>query len=157
MYTFRRLPRNASTSISSISDFKVLDSDTLLSNDMDLDKTFSVIRNPYDRAVSMYHWFRKEQTFSEFVQSLIHRDNFNVQQLWHTNEQFKYVSVNDKIAITLFRFEILSEDFDLFGYKLPHLNKSKRKGYKNYYTCKTREIVEHVYRNDFKHFNYRWE
>ena len=165
MILFRRLPRNASTSIESVSHqfgaFGILKSRVPLSEYRHLEdwrKIFAVIRNPYDRVVSMYHWFESwSLSFDGFVESLVERKGFNDEQLWHTEPQYPYVTVDGKVAVTLLRFDNLKEEFEKFcetlgmSIELPHLNKSEDKCYyKGYYNTRTLNLVKEIYEDDFR-------
>jgi hypothetical protein len=159
MIFVRRLPRNASSSIESVCDNVLRERIPLIEyrskiKDWDEALIFAVIRNPYDRVVSMYHWIRRDMTFDFFVNSLVERRWYNEEQLWHTEPQFPYITINGKIPIKIIRFEHLEEDFEKLntGIELPHLNKSKRTHYKDYLTKDTKKIIETVYADDFRIF-----
>ena len=75
MLYFRRLPRNASTSIECVfsPQYEILKERIPLSeykdkmDDWDSACIFAVIRNPFDRVVSMYQWFDTTLSFDDFV------------------------------------------------------------------------------------------
>lgn len=166
---FRRLPRNASTTfeslVSVIPNYLVLKKHKSLDDysreipEWDKAFVFTVVRHPYDRVVSMYHWFRRDQSFENFVRSLEERKHFNDQQIWHTNSQFPFITINGEIALHLLRFDRLQNDFDAMceklgvECKLPHLNNSKcNYNCEHYLTPFTRRLVRNVYEEDFKLF-----
>ena len=98
-------------------------------------------------------------TFEDFINILpkiLYKD-------WHFIPQSPFLInlkgevVADKIA----RFENYDEEvkeiLTTLGFKIeemPHKNKTIRKNYKEYYNEETRAVVERLYRDDLKHFNY---
>ncbi len=58
------------------------------------------------------------------------------------------------------RFERMQHDFgEILGYlgidaKLPHLNRSQRSDYRQYYDRRTQNLVKHLYREDIDQFGY---
>lgn len=129
-----------------------------------------IVRNPYDRIISAYHFLGNNLTFAQFVQ-------------WVYGELDKYYrcKVNPFVVILpqwefvlnedgqngmdeTLRFENLQEDFEKFQKKynlehfsLPHINARKRqsKNFKTYYTQELADMVYHMYKWDFKMFNYK--
>jgi hypothetical protein len=69
---------------------------------------------------------------------------------------------NELIVDYIGKFENLENDiniiFNNFGInetiKLPHYNKTKHKNYRKYYNNKTKKIIEEIYKDDIKYFNY---
>lgn len=118
---------------------------------------FSFVRNPWDREVSRWKWFSlargDNHSFSKHVTSHIS----NCQSDWLcTGDHY----LTDFIG----RFETLQEDFDVIcdkmgrpRQKLPHINKTKRKHYTEYYDDETRQIVAEKYAKDIEYFNYKFQ
>ena len=58
------------------------------------------------------------------------------------------------------QFENLNEDFQSICHKvgisanLPHINKSKRMGYQDYYDVETRDLTARLYAEDIERFGY---
>ena len=61
------------------------------------------------------------------------------------------------------RFEQFNNDFQSIqtklktNFQLEHVNKSKRHGYRDYYTDESREIVARVYCQDIDKFGYKFD
>ena len=136
---------------------------------------FAVVRNPWDRVVSLYtfhedqFWgdstlrghhdrgalFERCSTFDEFVRLL---------PFLAFPDQATFVTDDKGTIIVDFvgRFERLESDFALICRRLgvdgglPHLNRTRRSGpgYRDYYTDETRSLVEQVYRRDVELFGY---
>lgn len=134
--------------------------------------TFAVIRNPWDKVVSHYHYrVQTNQTgmadhrtdFKEWV-LLAYRDQdplyydkpkmFMPQSDWVSDAEGKILV--DRIC----RFERLSEDFSDIckqlgkDVTLPHLKSSKRGHYRDYFDAETAAVVASWFRKDLENFNY---
>ncbi len=135
------------------------------------DKTsykFCFSRNPYDRAISLYSYLIKKQSpkpsFLDFWTEV--RDNpideiglYNTKGLSQCNPQVRWIE-NIKIDY-LGKYETISDDIEkimaelgLPKINLGHHNKSKRKNLCDYYCPKSKQIVEEIYSEDFKFFDY---
>lgn len=146
-------------------------------------RSFSVVRNPYDRLVSIYeyirmeksHWhssdqttpmgihplhqFCKNHTFAEFCW-LVSKQPFVCE---HTPPQHLYIcSADNTIMVSrVLRFENLAQDFTQFmdgKVRLRTLNASTRaKAWQNYYTPELSSLVYEIYKKDFLIFDYPLE
>jgi len=131
----------------------------------------TLVRNPWDRMVSYYHWLR-EQGFNHRAVELAKAHNFsgflNHPETVAANgaESYGgYVSVGGNEAPTSFvRLEALREDIQPFekhlGFKLdiPHVNRSDRKpDWRGYYSEADIELVARMYAADIARFGYRFE
>jgi hypothetical protein len=129
---------------------------------------FSVVRNPYDRLVSEYHFSRGSikihSTFKDVVDSLaleehirnwMYDGHLETQTSFLLNEAGNFDSL-DKI----YKFENLAECFrDLRqrtgNLKEYHLRKSTdRQSYETYYTPELKSLVYNFYKEDFDNFGY---
>jgi len=146
-YNFVAIPRNGSTSISSLLGLSV---NHQRASDVPAPR-FAVARHPWYRARSAYiqaltnpHPLAREclgsaKSFREFLL----QDNLLTwsQSYW----------LNDSVDIIL-RFETLLEDYKMvFNDNLPHMNKSPNVDIGDD-TCD--ELVESLYQEDFERFNY---
>ena len=134
---------------------------------------FCFIRNPYDRAVSLWAYLRLKNyiisswSFKRFCHRLIERrvpeiGLHNTRGLSHCNPQVRWIKGIG--LVTIGRFENLQNDFDsiMDELELPHIqlghrNKSKHGDYRQYYDTESQQIVRHVYAEDFKAFGYSEE
>lgn len=136
--------------------------------------TFAVVRNPWDKVVSHYHYrVRTNQTglgsgspgFREWVaktygsQDPVYFDNpkmFMPQSDWISDSE------GNIIVDYVCRFENLKRDFDhvcgQIGKKvsIPHLKASDRGTYRDYYDENTREIVANWFKKDIENFGYHF-
>jgi len=137
---------------------------------------FTVVRNPWDKVVSLYEYRRKKNktqiasrsiTFTEWVK-LTHGQNKN--SFYNNNvksfqPQVEWLKDDEGIIAIDFvaRFETLHTDFEqirtAIGNKtyLSHLNASNRKNYKEYYTNETRKIVGRWCHEDIEIFGYTFD
>lgn len=121
----------------------------------------SVVRNPYDRAVSDYFYSEKELRtprgpFADFLKDFLDPANMEKYR-GHPSPQYQYLEGCPSDKLTLLRFETLGEDFlRAFGEPLTvHDNYSIReRDYRTYYTVETAKIVEDYYQEDFRRFHY---
>jgi Sulfotransferase family len=141
---------------------------------------FAIVRNPWDRLVSAFHylksggwdeedrdWFNSElghfKDFDEFVRVWLNKDN-----IWkrvYLRPQYHFVIEDHrKIEMDFIGlFENLEEDFrhitNRLGVEctLSQTNKSKHKDYKEYYDDETRKIVANVYDIDIELFGYNFD
>ncbi len=132
----------------------------------------AVTRNPYDRLVSMFFFAKKHDlgqiydislnSFDEFAEGFykLSKDpNF-----FHAKTQLDYIKGSDNVTVC--RFENLKEDiskfikdnnlsFDIDEFQ--KLNSTKHDDYKSYYTGKSKEIVENMWRDDLDFFSYSFQ
>ena len=88
---------------------------------------------------------------------------FNV-EMPHVKTQYSFLNVNGKLKMDFVgKIESLQEDFNFIckdigipKQDLPHVNKSHHRHYTEYYDDETRDIISEVYRDDIKHFNYKF-
>jgi hypothetical protein len=127
--------------------------------------TFTFVRNPWDRIVSLYHYQRKinsnrsslaQESFDEWIKG------------GGTGTVRKLVSEficdeNGKVIVDFVgRFENLEQDFNkvcnMIGVdcQLPHVNRTVRTEYRDYYTRETREIVRSIAQPDIEMFGYEF-
>lgn len=137
--------------------------------------TFSIVRNPWDKVVSHYH-FRvatnqnrlrdHPMDFREWVKMAYGEgDSAYCDDPKMFMPQMRWIADgNDNILVDeVIRFEHLSHDFnsllDKLGKRpviLPHIKKTDRGGYRQYYDSETREIVGSRFHSDIARFGYRF-
>jgi hypothetical protein len=131
---------------------------------------FGFVRNPWDRVVSLY--FRKqsvqksdEMTFDAFVEWIKYSSSTCVHPVPHTNQLDWFVDPHGNVLVDFIgRFENLQDDWATVAEKLglpgklPHVNANPdaRKPYTEYYTKKTRELIEYKFRVDIDYFGYQF-
>ncbi|MGA9575901.1 MAG: sulfotransferase family 2 domain-containing protein [Lysobacterales bacterium] len=136
---------------------------------------FTLVRNPWDKVVSHYEYRRKknkndlserEIPFNEWVKKTYGPDK---DPFYYDNEkafqpQIEWLKDDEgNISIDFVgKFETIDEDFERIkstigiSAELPHLNASKRAGYRSYYDDQTREIVAQWFREDIETFDYQF-
>lgn len=141
---------------------------------------FTIVRNPWDRLVSAYHflekggfepqdkkWFennlRKYKDFDHFIRDWLSEDN-----IWtwrHFRPQYSYfLDDNQKVPLDFIGYiENIDSDFELICNKLgienrlKKLNKSSHKDYTEYYTEETKQLVADVYADDIHILGYTFD
>lgn len=133
---------------------------------------FTLVRNPWDRMVSYYHWL-KVQTFNHCAVSLAKQLDYNpfvqhpdVQRSFQQSPARSYVCDADGVDLcrAYIRLEQFAQDaeplFDHLGFKfsLPHANQSVRqKDYRSYYCARSVEAVASACAEDIRRFGYQFE
>lgn len=134
--------------------------------------SFCVVRNPWDRVVSMYKFsllnkgiFKKiygieKEDFVSFCNIIKDRkdDPFFI----GSHKQSEWMDDKNPLDKILF-FESLREDFSNMikdinlvgvGSDLPHVNKTEHKHYSEYYNSETKKIISEVFEEDIDNFRY---
>ena len=130
---------------------------------------FTVVRNPWSRAVSSWQWNMKEKglapcSFEEFLRMPL--EGMTEQQRFHTLPQWRHVADENGAVDYLAHIGRL-EDIDATrvwladtlglprGDALPHLKRSSASDdYRQHYTPVTRALVAATYARDFELFGY---
>jgi len=122
-----------------------------------------MIRNPYDRILSLWKW--ETRTKTEFKNTTFKNWLSINPAIWWKQPQlsFLYSEIKDISKINLIRFENLQSDFDSACEKigiprqqLPHKNKTNHKHYTEYYDDETRQIIVEIYGRDIKYLGYKF-
>ncbi|MEM6408302.1 MAG: sulfotransferase family 2 domain-containing protein [Pseudomonadota bacterium] len=145
----------------------------LTQDQIDAAQVFTMVRNPWDRMVSYYHWLQ-DQSFEHAAVALAKRLDFSAflnhpqtRASFQTNPYTSYVKTRDGVdACALFvRLEHLEEDLPrleaLIGLKLrpfPHENASQRRpAFQSYYKDADRELLAALCASDIERFGYVFE
>ncbi len=130
---------------------------------------FCIVRNPWDRLVSLYHYLEYDELmpFDEFckeIRNIPPVGPYNVKGLSQANPQVDWI-IDKEGEITvnyIGKFENLDQDikkiFEIIGIneELGHFNKTNHKNYREYYNETTKNIVAEVYKKDIEVFNYEF-
>jgi len=133
--------------------------------------SFCVVRNPWDRVVSMYKFatkyklnklydIRDNLNFLDFCNILNDHKNDKYFLASHLQSEwaFDYPRPNK-----ILKFENIQEDFEkmaknanlnLLSNKLPHLNDTEHSHYSDYYNRETKLIVYNLFEQDIDNFKY---
>jgi len=133
---------------------------------------FMMVRNPWDRMVSYYHWLR-DQTFEHPAVSLSQKLDFEAfvahPQTFRSMQQSHYAAYVTDAAGTercdlFIRLEHLAGDVARlethlgFALDIPHANASRRKtDFRSYYSGKTGDLVAAMCATDIARFGYRFD
>lgn len=131
--------------------------------------SFTLCRNPFDRAVSSWAFLSKKKELSiNFFDFLRNKpqDMFwhnhvrpqydfilNFENLYKTNIKRTYKLENLNQALTSLSDMHPQESYSIF----PKLRVSNLKPYQEFYNSKTKDLVLRMFEKDFEHFNYSSE
>ncbi len=138
--------------------------------------SFAIVRNPWDRFVSMYSFSKKLQlwkmfgldappSFEEFCEISKEKWLNNEDHFFPSQPQTLWLGGSFKTERIL-RFESLKGDFKkmLLDYNiehispdLPHSNSSQHDHYKVYYNENTKSIVQSIFESDIDQFKYTFK
>lgn len=136
--------------------------------------SFCIVRNPWDRVVSMYYFTKKyniyqvygyeqDMKFEEFCNNLLERKNDDLFLPTHKQVEWTKGTYPPK---EILKFENLQNDFlkMLQQYNIqhispviPHHNSTKHKSYKEIYTPETKKIVTNIFEEDIDVFKYTFD
>jgi hypothetical protein len=151
--------------------------DSHSNDDIDQIFKFSIVRNPWDRTVSAFHYLKqtwqkkpskrnltiidKNETFKDFVKNKLAVEGVEINP--HFRHQYPNVEYNKKIFVDFIgRFENLQNDWNKIAAiidapeKLPHNNSSKHNHYRTYYDDETVKTVQKIYSRDIKLLKYKF-
>jgi hypothetical protein len=122
--------------------------------------TFTIVRNPYDVAVSAYHWARQYHAFADASVS----DFLASSHAAHYSNWEVYGARGRVIVDHVVRYETLARDFaavtarlGLPSLDLPMINaamRTDRRHYRNVLSTNDRRRVESLYGREITHFGY---
>ena len=134
--------------------------------------SFSIVRNPWDRMVSIYRYRveREQEThsFEEFVRELrtprlhlpdsfLHWEHWRLSQTSFLSDEMDQIMVNQ-----VYRFENLADTYSDLSRRLevpisPAIRlepTDRHKDYREYYSDRTRQTVSQYYAQDIENFGY---
>ena len=137
--------------------------------------SFCVVRNPWDRFVSMYSFSLKnklwklfgldeEPSFLEFCKICEQRKEDGDPYFFPIQQQCEWLSGGFDVNKIL-TFENLKTEFaemiqDInachISPHLPHMNATDHKNYQHYYNDYTKDLVAELYNKDIEQFNYQF-
>ena len=143
-------------------------------DDFDAVYSFTVVRNPWDRAVSAWqgkfrhrfptlaaylsHPFLADETLLALDDEAFARQ---AAYEWHSMPQVDYLQNGRGIAVRdIFRYENLENDWQIIQEKtavqatLTHMNQSAKQDYRSYYDALTYDLVVDRYGKDIDSFGY---
>ena len=135
--------------------------------------SFSIVRNPFDRLVSQFEYTRQERaelrrylgitresSFKTYLRRLKRRKH----PQWQPQVEFLFDDDRAQLVDRIFRMEemdaVVAELRSRYALTLdhtPHLNKTERKSFVEYYDDEARALVEELYRDDLRLLDYRFE
>ena len=137
--------------------------------------SFSFVRNPYDRAVSLYNWCRKGKFKFPVCQEALQAENFSQfirgECFGQLPNQLEYLTDDRGNIIVDFigKQESIQEDFDRVCQKLEipsdNMNQARHSfrtrrpqdSYQSYFKSdKDIELVQNQFRSDLKFFDYKF-
>lgn len=134
---------------------------------------FTFVRNPWDRAVSVFHFLqqrvvRQEERiaphwqFQDYVKQVLAVRGVGINQHWRLQlPTFRY-NGGEIPGMYVGRFERLQEDWSYIAnqlgvsQKIPHFNPSKHKPYTDYYDEEAKEIIGRLYAKEIKLLSYEF-
>jgi hypothetical protein len=128
---------------------------------------FGIVRNPFDRQVSTYHFI--QQNKEHFQNELVKKMSFEDYVVWRVEKgmnyqkDFLFDSQGNQLVDFVGRIENINQDFqyicDKIGVKneLKHVNKSIHKDYRKMYTGSTFELINKAYAEEIELFGYDFD
>jgi chondroitin 4-sulfotransferase 11 len=133
---------------------------------------FALVRNPWDKVMSQFVrtkyrrgdlrkklGVRKSVDLAAYLNAI--RKVTNVQ--WEAQHKFLEDENGDLIVDHIGRFEQIDKEFDFIcetiglpKVPLPHMKKSERSHYRDYYDAETRQAAAEIYSEDIEKFGYEY-
>ena len=133
---------------------------------------FTFVRNPWDRAVSEFHWRHNQpnnkpsKDFKKFLSHCEERITGKKKGIYWTHAQTQKSYITDAegniILNDVFKFEDMTNSIKIISDKLnipielKQHNTSNHKYYKEYYNNETEAIVRRLYKDDIELFDYEF-
>lgn len=136
-------------------------------NKFDSYLSFAVVRNPWDWQVSLYSYMLLNQEHPQH-ELMLRMKSFDDYIKWRCENEVRsqkefLVDQCGKIVVKkILKFETLQNDYNKLSdelnitAKLPRLNKSDRRDYREYYNSESIEMVAKFFQEDIQMFNYKF-
>ena len=133
--------------------------------------TFALVRNPFERAVSLFLFLQKNGklqgwTFGRYVDQLVQPGGFDYHGHYLSNCGYICATDGTLLVTEVFRFEQREEALGMIAAKTacPEVVSKDKKTYESgarhysrYYDAASRRKIENYYRDDIERFAYRFE
>jgi Sulfotransferase family len=133
--------------------------------------TFAMVRNPFERAVSLFLFLQKngklrDWTFARYVDQLVQPGGFQYHGHYLSNCGYICDTDGSLLVTEVFRFDQRDEALGVIAARTgcPEVLSKDRKTYESgarhyshYYDPALRRKIEDYYRDDFERFGYRYE
>lgn len=130
-------------------------------NILPITKIFTVVRNPFTRAVSYYHHFMKHNnisiTFKEFLLMINDGRATSRTPLIKYDQTHYLIDRNGELSVPyIFKYEQMNQVEDFLQLKLDFYNVGNYNKFNSLsvYNQETIDLVRHIYNRDFTNFNY---
>jgi len=130
--------------------------------------SFAVVRNPWDRSVSFYHFlknihemYQNKDPYPLFDSWITNLENFKLTPTWWFTPATPQVEWTHDVSLIL-KYENLSTEFkqiqDMFETTdpLPNLMVTQHYHYKDYYTDTSKSIIANLFQKDIEQFGYSY-
>lgn len=122
--------------------------------------SFCVVRNPWDRMISLYHYAMKVNNESTDFNAWL-KKNYQFSRHWYSVStcQVEWIRHQPNLII---RYENLGNEFEVIQNQfdstksLPTINKTVHQHYSSYYDDWSRNFVGDLYLKDIEKFNYQF-
>ena len=129
--------------------------------------TFSSVRNPYSRAVSMYKHgcWSSAKNFKDFCTAIKNNNFPNDAAKWHSSTISGHIIEKEQLMVDyVIKIEDLQKHLDIICEKIKvpkqkarHLYKSDHKHYTEHYDEETKRIIAEKYAKDIEFFGYNFQ
>ena len=117
---------------------------------------FSVVRNPFVRAVSLYVFLKNMYAFKDKLTDLTFEDLYSKKNKIPTTTQTKFLTGNNSIVSNVFKYEDgYSKLEDKLGFKIDQKEMVNPKyNYLDYYNEEREKLILNMFEEDFENFSY---
>ena len=124
---------------------------------------FCVVRNPWDRLLSQYFYFKGVDDKNDFKKWVLAKSYLSNKYPYcpmveHTRFGDKLNCMNYVMKLENFQkhFDILCDKIGISRVTLPHKNKTDHSKYQDYYDTETIKLIEELYSDDIETFGYKF-